>query len=86
MTRRLTWTSDGWEDYQSWFQQDPKSLKKIDKLIESMMREPFEGIGKPEPLREDLAGFWSRRIDDAHRIVYAVDDVAITIIQCRGHY
>ena len=61
-------------------------LKRINKLIEGTMRDPFEGIGKPEPLRENLSGFWSRRIDDTNRLIYAVEDEYLTIISCRYHY
>ena len=66
--------------------QDKKTLKRINKLITDVQRSPFEGIGKPEPLKENLTGFWSRRIDDTNRLVYAVDDKAITVISCRYHY
>ncbi len=63
-----------------------KTLTRINKLIEATLRVPFEGVGKPEPLKENLAGFWSRRIDDTHRLVYAVEDEYLTIIACRYHY
>jgi toxin YoeB len=86
MTRMLAWTDEAWADYLYWQGQDNKTLKKINKLIQEAMRMPFEGIGKPEPLRENLAGFWSRRIDDANRLVYAVEDAYLTIISCRYHY
>jgi len=69
-----------------WQTQDKKTIKRINKLIEAIVREPFEGIGKPEPLRENLSGYWSRRVDDANRIVYAADDERVTIIACRYHY
>jgi len=85
MTRKLTWTEAAWSDYQYWQTQDKKTLKRINKLIEATLRVPFEGIGKPEPLKENLAGFWSRRIDDTHRLVYAVDDEHLTILACRYH-
>ncbi len=84
--RLLTWTDDAWEDYLYWQTQDKKTLKRINKLINDVKRSPFEGIGKPEPLKENLSGFWSRRIDDTNRLVYAVDERAITIISCRYHY
>lgn len=84
--RLLTWTDDAWEDYLYWQAQDKKTLKRINKLINDVKRSPFEGIGKPEPLKEYLSGFWSRRIDDTNRLVYAVDEPAITIISCRYHY
>jgi toxin YoeB len=86
MTRRLTFTPDGWEDYLYWQGQDKKTLKRINKLVRDILREPFDGIGKPEPLRENLAGYWSRRIDDTHRLVYAVEAHAILVIACRYHY
>jgi toxin YoeB len=86
MTRRLAWTSEAWSDYLYWQRQDRKTLKRINALIEAASREPFSGIGKPEPLRENLAGFWSRRIDDSNRLVYAVDDDFLMIVSCRYHY
>ena len=86
MRRKLTWTDEAWKGYIFWQSQDQKTLKRINKLINGTMRQPFEGIGKPEPLRENLAGFWSRRIDDTNRLIYAVDDEFITIISCRYHY
>jgi len=82
----LSWTDAAWDDYLYWQTQDKKTLKRINKLINDVRRSPFEGIGKPEPLKEHLSGFWSRRIDDTNRLVYAVDDQAITIISCRYHY
>ena len=85
-SRLLFWTDESWNDYVYWQTQDKKTLKRINKLITDVKRSPFEGIGKPEPLKENLSGFWSRRIDDANRLVYAVDDSAITIISCRYHY
>jgi len=86
MDRKLTWTGEAWKDYIYWQTQDKKTLKRINKLINDTMRQPFEGIGKPEPLRENLSGFWSRRIDDTNRLVYAADDDYLTIISCRYHY
>ncbi|GAD90213.1 putative toxin-antitoxin system toxin component [Vibrio halioticoli NBRC 102217] len=84
--RLLSWTDDAWNDYLYWQTQDKKTLKRINKVINDVKRSPFEGIGKPEPLKENLSGFWSRRIDDTNRLVYAVDDQVITIISCRYHY
>ncbi|MFC3679464.1 Txe/YoeB family addiction module toxin [Bacterioplanoides pacificum] len=84
--RLLSWTDEAWRDYLYWQTQDKKTLKRINKLITEVKRSPFEGIGKPEPLKENLSGFWSRRIDDTNRLVYAVDEAAITIISCRYHY
>ena len=86
MTMKLTWTDEAWTTYLYWQSQDRKTLKRINKLIEDAKRHPFTGIGKPEPLRENLSGFWSRRIDDTNRLVYAVDEEFITIISCRFHY
>lgn len=84
--RLLSWTDEAWNSYVYWQTQDKKTLKRINKLITDVQRSPFEGIGKPEALKENLSGFWSRRIDDTNRLVYAVDDSAITIISCRYHY
>jgi toxin YoeB len=86
MTRLLAWTDDAWTDYVYWQGQDQKTLKRINKLITDTKRSPFEGIGKPEPLKENLSGFWSRRIDESNRLVYAVSDSHITVISCRYHY
>lgn len=86
MSKQLASTSEAWKDYLYWQTQDKKTLKRINKLITECMRTPFEGIGKPEPLKENLSGFWSRRIDDANRLVYTVDDDYLTIISCRYHY
>ena len=86
MTRKLAWIDEAWDDYIYWQGQDKKTLKRVNKLIEATMRKPFEGMGKPEPLRENLAGFWSRRIDDTDRLVYAVEDEYLTIISYRYHY
>ena len=82
----LSWTDEAWSDYTYWQSQDKRTLKRINKLIIDTKRSPFEGIGKPEPLKENLSGFWSRRIDDTNRLVYAVDENALTIISCRYHY
>ena len=86
MSRKLAWTDEAWKGYIYWQSQDKKTLKRINRLVNDVMREPFEGIGKPELLRENLSGFWSRRIDDTNRIVYAVDDDFITILSCKYHY
>ena len=83
---RIEWDVDAWEDYMYWHTQDKKTLKRINSLIKDILRHPFEGIGKPEPLKRNLQGFWSRRIDDTNRIVYAVEDTQIVIIACRNHY
>jgi len=86
MIEILSWTKESWADYTYWQRQDRKTLKRINKLIEDTKRSPFKGIGKPEPLKENLSGFWSRRIDESNRVVYAVDNNKLTIISCRYHY
>ncbi len=86
MIEILSGTKEGWTDYVYWQTQDKKTLKRINKLIIDSQRSPFSGLGKPEPLKENLSGFWSRRIDDTNRLVYAVDQNQITIIACRYHY
>jgi len=84
--RTLTFTSTGWEDYLYWQGQDKKTLGRINELIKATLRSPFDGIGKPEPLRGNLTGLWSRRIDDANRLVYEITDTKIAVIACRYHY
>lgn len=85
--RNLVWVAEGWEDYLYWQSQDRKTLKRINTLIEDIRRgDPFEGIGKPEPLKHALAGAWSRRIDESNRLVYIADDQHVTILQVRYHY
>lgn len=86
MIELLTWTKEALSDYTDWQAQDKKTLKRINKLILDTQRSPFEGIGKPEPLKENFSGFWSRRIDESNRLVYTVDDNQLTIISCRYHY
>lgn len=86
ITRSIRFTSAAWADYLYWQGQDKKTLKRINLLIEAARRDPFAGIGKPEPLLGNLSGYWSRRIDDTHRLVYAVDDADFDVIACRGHY
>ncbi len=86
MPKNLTWTHAAWEDYLYWQTQDKKTLKKINKLIDDVKRDPFDGLGDPEPLRANLSGYLSRKIDHKNRLVYAVEDSAIIIIVCRFHY
>lgn len=86
MSRTINFTLSAWKDYEYWQGQNKKTLKRINTLIKESLRTPFEGIGKPEALLGDLSGFWSRRIDEQHRLVYAVTDAEITIIACRYHY
>jgi len=83
---RLSFTESGWKDY-IWFQENDRRLsKRINELIKAVIRNPFDGPGKPEPLKSDLSGFWSRRINSEHRLVYSLSDTEIIIISCRYHY
>lgn len=82
----LCFHEQAWDDYLYWQQTDPKKLRRINELIQAVQREPFKGIGKPEPLRGNWTGFWSRRIDREHRLVYAVEKSKMLIAQCRFHY
>ncbi|WP_417780697.1 Txe/YoeB family addiction module toxin [Stutzerimonas xanthomarina] len=82
----ILFTAEAWEDY-LWFQQNDKAgLKRINLLIRDTQRNPFNGIGKPEPLKHNLSGFWSRRISGEHRLVYSIDDGELQIVMCRYHY
>ncbi|MFY0608360.1 MAG: Txe/YoeB family addiction module toxin [Cyclobacteriaceae bacterium] len=83
---KTSFTQTGWEDYTYWQKVDKKVIKKINELIRECSRTPFEGIGKPEALKNNLSGWWSRRISLEHRLVYKVIDNEIIIIQCRKHY
>lgn len=82
---RLLWEDRAWDDYLYWQKQDKKTLKRINILINDIKRNPFDGIGKPEPLKENLSGYWSRRIDDKNRVVYYEQDNIVYILACRGH-
>ncbi len=82
----LSWAKDAWEDYLYWQHIDKKTLKRINTLIKDIQRHPFEGIGDPEPLKHNWSGYWSRRIDREHRLIYKVTDSALLIAQCRYHY
>lgn len=82
----LPFTPEGWDDY-LWFQQNDKAgLKRINLLIKAIQRDPFDGVGKPEPLKHNLSGFWSRRITAEHRLVYGIEDNEVQILMCRYHY
>ena len=81
-----TWTEDAWDDYVYWQSQDKKTLKRINILLKDIDRQPFSGIGKPELLKGNKHGYWSRRIDDENRIVYKVENGQLVIVQCGGHY
>ena len=83
---RLIFSENAWEDYLYWQRTDKKTLSRINKLIKEIKRTPFKGIGKPEPLKHGLAGYWSRRINEEHRMVYKVTDDALLIAQLRYHY
>jgi toxin YoeB len=83
---RLVFTPHGWEDYQYWQATDRRTLKRLNRLLDDTLRDPFSGIGKAESLRHVLAGCWSRRIDEEHRLVYLVDDDDLVILQGRHHY
>jgi len=83
---KLIFADDAWEDYLYWQKHDKQMVERINKLIKEIQREPFTGIGKPEALKHALAGFWSRRITDEHRMVYRVEDSALLIAQLRFHY
>ncbi|MDR3002539.1 MAG: Txe/YoeB family addiction module toxin [Fibromonadaceae bacterium] len=81
-----SFSDNAWEEYVYWQTQDKKTLKRINALLKDIDRNPFEGIGKPEPLKENFSGFWSRRIDSENRIVYRVEDGQVIIVQCGSHY
>ena len=83
---KLIWSENSWNDYLYWQATDKKIVKKINSLIRDIKREPFEGLGKPEPLRYEMAGSWSRRITDEHRLVYMVEPDVICVVGCRYHY
>ena len=83
---RISFHQQAWEDYEYWQTQDKKTLKKINKLIKDIKRDPFNGIGHPEPLKHDLHGWWSREIDEKNRIVYKPTTGVIEILQCKDHY
>ncbi len=83
---KITFSKNSWEDYVSWQTEDKKILKRINQLIKDIQRSPFQGMGNPERLKYDLSGFWSRRIDREHRLVYQVIDQEILIYSCKYHY
>lgn len=82
----LVFTENGWDDYLYWQKQDAKKIERINELLKDISRQPYKGIGKPEPLRGNLSGWWSRRIDTEHRLVYRVEDNQVIVLQCRYHY
>ncbi len=83
---KLLWEEKAWEEYCYWQNEDKKTLKRINAIIKDIQRSSFEGIGKPEPLRGHLSGWWSRRVDEVNRIVYCEKDGSIIIASCKGHY
>ena len=83
---RLVFTPNGWEDYLHWQNADRQVLRRVNRLLEECLRDPFDGIGKPEQLRHALAGAWSRRITEEHRLVYLVDSDDLVVLQARYHY
>lgn len=83
---QVLFIEEGWEDYLHWQQHDKKTLKKINELLKEISRTPFQGTGSPESLKHDLSGYWSRRINLEHRLVYCVEDGIIHVVQCRYHY
>ena len=83
---KLIFSDEAWDDYWYWQKQDRKMVERINKLIQEVKREPFSGLGKPEPLKHALSGFWSRRITDEHRMVYRVEGAALLLAQLRYHY
>lgn len=82
----LSWSSNAWDDYLYWQQHDKKVLKRLNTLLKDIQRQPFSGLGDPEPLKHQWSGYWSRRIDREHRLVYKASKDEITVIQCRYHY
>ena len=81
-----TWTDDAWADFEYWTEQDKKTLRRIKELLKDIDRNGYKGKGKPEPLKGNLSGYWSRRIDDKNRIVYKIDGDVVRIVQCGSHY
>lgn len=84
--KEIKWDVDAWEEYLGWQSEDKKIVKRINQLIKDICRNPFDGLGKPEPLKGNLTGLWSRRIDEKHRIVYMIVHEAVLIFSCKGHY
>ena len=83
---KIVFTEQAWQDYLYWQTQDKKTLRRINQLLQDISRNGYTGIGKPEPLKNDLSGYWSRRIDDVNRLVYRILGDTIEVLQCRGHY
>jgi len=86
MSKTVSFMPDAWDDYVYWQETDRKTLNRLNRLLKDILRNSYEGLGKPEQLRGDLAGYWSRRIDDTNRIVYKVDENTVIVYACRSHY
>ncbi len=86
MNNSIQFVEDAWDEYQYWVSHDKKTLKKINDLLKEIQRTPFEGSGKPEPLKGEFSGMWSRRINDKDRLVYRYENGTVTVMQCKGHY
>lgn len=84
--RTVAFTPKGFEEYNNWFELDPQMIDRIKLLIRDIDRDPFRGLGKPEPLKGDWSGYWSRRIDNEHRLIYKVSGDQILVVKCKGHY
>ena len=83
---KIVFTEQAWQDYLYWQTQDKKTLKRINQLLQDISRNGYTGMGKPEPLKHELTGYWSRRIDEVNRLVYRITDDTIEVLQCKGHY
>jgi len=83
---KIIWFEEAWEDYLYWQTQDKKTLKRVNQLIQDSQRNGYSGIGKPEPLKGEFSGFWSKRIDDTNRLVYRINDGILEVLSCKGHY
>ena len=83
---KIVWFEEAWEDYVAWQTQDKKTLRRINQLLQDATRNGYTGIGKPEPLKGEFSGFWSRRIDEVNRLVYRIKDDRLEILSCKGHY
>ena len=83
---RIVWFAEAWEDYVYWQSQDKKTIQRINQLLKDIMRSGHSGIGKPEPLKGEFSGFWSRRIDEANRLVYRINENYLEVLSCKGHY
>ena len=86
MGRAVQWHGDAWDEYCKWMQTDKAVIKRTNELVKDTRRDPFSGIGKPEPLKHDLAGLWSRRINDTDRLTYYMENDVLVIVGCKGHY